>query len=315
MVARRFVRALYSRASDSRVLRRPLGAIRANPSVRAFARRRIRVLLARGTTWANVDGALRLLGEDPDQAVVFGPWQGDGTTELLYWAPFVRWASEHFALDPGRVAVVAREGAEHWYGEACGVRATTIDAARSALPGAAVFPAEPVMTLVQQYREGSAPLRPLLKRTRHVLLQPPDDPAAEDRSENYVAAALAPSPAFPDSARNRQVAADLLETVAAARPVVSVEDTRTLLGQHALVAGAGGLVAAYSGLALLGALSGIPVIALHSQDGDVPEPDFDLALRVVSELGGFLTILDIDAVGSLRSALGRVEVRREGQLQ
>ena len=88
--------------------------------MRAFARRHVEVLLARGTTWANVDGALRLLAEDPRRQIVFGPWEGDALTELLYWAPFVRWAQEHFSLDPARLAVVSTSGAGHCYGDACG---------------------------------------------------------------------------------------------------------------------------------------------------------------------------------------------------
>jgi len=130
--ARRLARALYSRASGNQALRGPLDAIRTHPRVRAFARRHLDVLLARGTTWANVDGALRLLAEDPSGRIVFGPWQGDVATELLYWAPFVRWAQEHFALDPARIAVVSTSGAGHWYGDACGAYADTIEA----FPGA-----------------------------------------------------------------------------------------------------------------------------------------------------------------------------------
>ena len=114
----RFIRAVYSRAAGSQALRRPLGAVRSHPRVRAFARRHVDMLLASGTTWANVDGALRLLAEDRRQQLVFGPWRGDATTELLYWAPFVGWAQEHFGLTPA--------------------------ADRS---GAAVFPSEPVVAL------------------------------------------------------------------------------------------------------------------------------------------------------------------------
>lgn len=315
MAVQRLARALYARASDSRAFKRPLDAVRANARVRAFARRHVGVLLARGTTWANVDGALRLLTEDPSQRVVFGPWEGDTATELLYWAPFVRWAQAHFSLDPARAAAVSRTGAGHWYGDACGLYTETIDDARRALPDAAVFPPEPVLALVEAYRSGAAPPRPLLKRTLHVPLAPPAGGAGKDSSRAYVAVDLRPTPAFPGSEQNRKQAAMLIEVVETTRPVVSLEEADTWHAKHALVAGAGGLIAAYSGIALLGAFSGVPVIALRSADGTVVEPDVDLALRVASQLGGSLTVLDVSDLTSLRSGLGGVSVLRDGKVQ
>ena len=300
MAARRLARALYSRASDSRALRGPLDAIRTHPRVRAFARRHLDVLLARGTTWANVDGALRLLAEDPRGRIVFGPWRGDVEAELLYWAPFVRWAQEHFALDPARIAVVSTSGAGHVYGDACGAYGDTVEA----FPGAALFRPEPVLALVEDYRAGTAAPRPVLKRARHLRLPPAGDPPGDSRQDAYVAVSLAPSAAFPASEQNRRAAESLIQTLSAAGPVLSVDETDTLQTQHSILAGATGLIAAYSGRALLGALSGVPVVALRSTDGHVVEPDVDLALRVVSELGGCLTVLDVSDLASLASVLG-----------
>jgi hypothetical protein len=304
MPAQHLARALYSRAAGISALRRPLDAIRARPRVRAFARRHLEVLLARGTTWANVDGALRLLAEDPGQQVVFGPWQGDAALELLYWAPFVRWAQSHFSLDPARVAVVSRNGVGHWYGGARGPYTDQLDDLESAFPGAAIFRPEPFLALVEDYRNSSAAPRPLLKRSKHVLLSPPDGPSGDDLPGAYVAVALAPSPAFPASEANEQAVESLIGALLTSGPVVSLERADTLHAQHALLAGATGLVAAYSGLALLGAFSGIPVIALRSADGDVAEPDLDLALRITSALGGSLTILDAGDLAALSAAVG-----------
>jgi hypothetical protein len=314
MSVRRLVRALYTRASDSPALGRVLDAARANPRVRVLARRHIGVLLARGATWANVDGVLRLLAEDPDQPVVFGPWEGDSATELLYWAPFVRWAQGHFSFDPRRIAVVSRGGVDHWYGDACGVYAESLADARRELPDAAVFRPEPVLSLVERYRGGAAAPRPLLKRSRHVALPPPSDGVVAGLEDGYVATALDPTPAFPDSEMTARAAAALLRTLERGHRVVRLEDAGDLRAQHALLAGAGGLVAAYSGIALLGALSGLPVIALRSPDGDVAEPDIDLALRVVSGLGGSLSVLDVGDLPSFRAALGDV-VREGGEVQ
>jgi hypothetical protein len=214
---KRLARAVYSRASENRALRRPLDAIRSHPRVRAFARRHVQVLLSPGTSWANVDGALRLLAEDPSRRVAFGPWEGDALTELLYWDPFVCWAQEHFGLTP------AADGA--------------------------AFPSTPVRALVEQYRSGNAAPRPLLKRARYDRLptQPPDV-------------------------------------------------------QRSVAAGAAGLVAPWSRLALLGVLSGVPTIAIRPADGAV-EPDLDLAQRVAAELGTSLTVVDAAALERLEHAL------------
>jgi hypothetical protein len=245
-------RTVYSRASESRALRRPLDAIRSHPRVRAFARRHVEVLLARGTTWANVDGALRLLAEDPRRQIVFGPWEGDTLTELLYWAPFVRWAHAHFALEPA-----------------------------GPNPGAPVFPSGPVVALVEEYRSGDAPPRPLLKRARHVRLPAPEAP--EGLPESYIAVG-AGSPVTP------------------AGPVVSIDGTQPQDAQHALLARATGLIAPWSGLALLGVLSGVPTVALRSADS--AEPDLDLAARVAGKLGVSLTILDASGLNAFTTALG-----------
>lgn len=50
------------------------------------------------------------------QPIVVGPWTGEVGFELLYWAPFVRWALAHYDIDPRRVTIVSRGGTESWYG-------------------------------------------------------------------------------------------------------------------------------------------------------------------------------------------------------
>jgi hypothetical protein len=47
--------------------------------------------------------------------VIFGPWVSEVGFELLYWIPFLRWFSEQHSIDPKRVIVVSRGGAELWY--------------------------------------------------------------------------------------------------------------------------------------------------------------------------------------------------------
>ena len=281
MAGGRVVRSLYSRVSES-ALGRPVRTLRSHPRVRAFARQHVDVLLARGSTWANVDGALRLLAEDADQEIVFGPWRGDVLEELLYWAPFVRWARKHFSLDPARVTVVSRGGVGHWY-EPCRYLDEGDVATRPTTGEATVRP-EPVLALVEQYRSGEAPPRPLLKRSAHVRLD-----AARGVDGGHVV--LGP---VPDG---------LADVLSASRRVVTIDGSAPPGDQQAALTGASGLVTRWSGMALLGALSGVTTIALTSAGQPRREPDLDLAVRVAAELRLRLMILDESDVPRVADAL------------
>jgi hypothetical protein len=48
--------------------------------------------------------------------VIIGPWTGEVGFELLYWAPFVRWALRKFRIPAERVTIVSRGGTAAWYG-------------------------------------------------------------------------------------------------------------------------------------------------------------------------------------------------------
>ena len=304
MPVRGLVRAMYARAAATPALGRPLTAIRSHPRVRSFARRHVRVLLAGRTTWANVDGALRLLAEDTRQRIVFGPWQGDLLLELLYWVPFVRWAQTHFSLDPARVAVASRRGAGHWYAGACGTYVDADTDLGRTFPGAAVFSPEPVLALVERYRSGLDAARPLLKRACYERLPPPPRPA--EVPKDYLAVALVPSAAFPRSESNRDLTRGLIQALSEAAHVVPLDDERDVEARHGVLGGARGLVASWSGLALLGLLSGVPTVALTTAGDAVAEPDVDLTLRVAGKLGTSFNVLDAAAVHALADALAGV---------
>lgn len=47
--------------------------------------------------------------------VLVGPWTGEVGFELIYWVPFVRWALTAYGIDPARVIVCSRGGAQPWY--------------------------------------------------------------------------------------------------------------------------------------------------------------------------------------------------------
>jgi hypothetical protein len=52
--------------------------------------------------------------------ILVGPWLSEVGFELLYWIPMLRWIEERWNLDPERVVVVSRGGAQAWYQGLCG---------------------------------------------------------------------------------------------------------------------------------------------------------------------------------------------------
>jgi len=47
--------------------------------------------------------------------VFVGPWNDSMANELLYWIPFVRWASAAYGIAPERLIVVTNGGSDAWY--------------------------------------------------------------------------------------------------------------------------------------------------------------------------------------------------------
>jgi hypothetical protein len=276
---RRAVRTLYAWTARTPLLRDAVARVRTHPRVRAYARRHVGVLLQPGGTWANVDSSLRLIAEDKGSTVAFGAWPGDTTGELLYWVPFVRWAQRHFALDPARLVAVSHGGVAHWYAGACDGYVEDVAGAADVL-----FPAEPVHALVEEYRAGRAAPRPLMKRAVHEQLTVPADPVTDALPEGYVAND------------------DSLED--ACRGVPAGSRRRA---EHAVLAGARGVVVEWSGLAVLAALSGVPVFAVRPEGTQLCEADVDLALRITSGLTLSLNVLDRTALNGLLTVIGLTE--------
>jgi hypothetical protein len=52
--------------------------------------------------------------------VFVGPWGDSIGNELLYWIPFVRWASATYGLRQERLIVISRGGVSDWYGSVAG---------------------------------------------------------------------------------------------------------------------------------------------------------------------------------------------------
>ena len=59
-----------------------------------------------------------------DQPLIVGPWLSEVGYEILYWVPFLRWATSYRHFDPERLVIVSRGGVAPWY---AGIGARYVD--------------------------------------------------------------------------------------------------------------------------------------------------------------------------------------------
>ena len=59
-----------------------------------------------------------------DQPLIVGPWVNEVGYEILYWVPFLRWATDYRHFDPERLVIVSRGGVAPWY---AGIGARYVD--------------------------------------------------------------------------------------------------------------------------------------------------------------------------------------------
>lgn len=90
--------------------------------------------------------------------VIAGPWLGEVGYELLYWIPFLRWATlEHPGLRD-RLVVVSRGGVESWYGDVASGYAEIFELAT--FEELAAWRAEPQIAGEDEAEPGVAALEP-----------------------------------------------------------------------------------------------------------------------------------------------------------
>jgi hypothetical protein len=207
--------------------------------------------------------------------IFVGPWLDDIGKELLYWIPFVRWATRTYGLDPDRLIVVSRAGARPWYGTLAG---RYLDARelfsgaefdewlRRTIPQSRQNPKQAVMYPFDQeilQRAAAAmevpdprALHPLMffrvlqrlqadqetGRLREALVHERLTPAASPRPDaaaalprEYVAMSLAFTEALPCRSATEELLPQLLSRVAASHEVVVVDAASDLAAGHPAV--------------------------------------------------------------------------------
>jgi hypothetical protein len=185
------------------------------------------------------------------QPIVIGPWTGEIGFELLYWAPFVRWAVEKFNLPSERLVIVSRGGVTSWYGlpnsryvdvfsvatpdefrsrtettkKQRTVTAFDRDIARrvrTALGGGAVQLLHPALmyALFMPFWKDQAPVRRVFDHVRYRRIEPPRPIGLPALPAKYVAVRFYFSNCFPDTADNRAFVARVIEALSEHHDVV-----------------------------------------------------------------------------------------------
>jgi hypothetical protein len=185
------------------------------------------------------------------QPIIVGPWTGEIGFELLYWAPFVRWAVDKFDLPAERLVVVSRGGTASWYGltnsryvdvfsvatpdefrvrtEATkkqrGVSAFDRDVirrVRAALGGGTTQLLHPALmyALFMPFWKDRAPLSRVLGHVRYRRIEPPRPSALPPLPATYVAVRFYFSNCFPDTGENRAFVSRVIEALAEHHDVV-----------------------------------------------------------------------------------------------
>jgi hypothetical protein len=184
-----------------------------------------------------------------DAPILVGPWTGEVGFELLYWAPFVRWALRKFSVDPARVTLLSRGGTKDWYGigdaryldvfDLCRpdeFRTRTAEAKKQRTlrlfdrdlirrawrtmgsRSGALHPAM-MYALYMPYWKQQTSSRWIDQFAEHLRITPPVIPELRLPAE-YVAVRFYFSECFPDTPQNREVVDALIRSLAAETHVV-----------------------------------------------------------------------------------------------
>ncbi len=193
-----------------------------------------------------------------DGRAVVGPWLGEVGFEALYWIPFLHWLERTHGIEPARVTVVSRGGAEPWYAGLCGHYADVFETLSTEEFRTATLALweetgglqkqvrlreweERILdaTLGDAWREqallhpmllyrlfrnvwqGALPLRSFLDCAAYPgWPAPEDDRICAGLPEEYTAVRFYFRDSFPDTPANRALVGKVVERLAARRPVV-----------------------------------------------------------------------------------------------
>jgi hypothetical protein len=278
-----------------------------------------------------------------DGRVAVGPWLGEVGFEVLYWIPFLHWLFDRHGIPASDVTIVSRGGAEPWYEGLCGryvdvfdavlpadFRAATLELwaqtgglqkqvsvrawdeevldrtlGRGWRNGALLHP-QLLYRLFRNVWQGALPILDFLDRAAHHEWRPPDHDVVASLPEEFTAVRFYFRDSFPDTPENRRLVHDVVEGLAARRPVVllntgivvdehldaeppaserilrplaGIDAVRNLAAQSAVIARAQIFVGTYGGLAHLAPFYGVPTVGFASDPREINPVHLTVARR------------------------------------
>ena len=302
--------------------------------------------------------------ETANGRTVVGPWLGEVGFEVLYWIPFLHWLFERHGITADDVTVVSRGGAEPWYHGLAGryvdvfEHVTAEDFRRQTLElwaqtgglqkqvavrawdeqvldatlgegwrDQALLHPQLLYRLFRNVWQGALPLRDFLDRAVHRPWVKPE--AAGEPPDEFTAVRFYFRDSFPDTPENRELVHDVLERLAARRPVVllntgvvvdehldaeppaserilrtltGVEAARNLAAQSAVVARASLFVGTYGGLAHLAPFYGVPTVGFASDPREINPVHLTVARRTAVAYDTPLAVVGAAAYKLLEAA-------------
>jgi hypothetical protein len=288
---------------------------------------------------------------------VVGPWVGEVGFEVLYWIPFLHWLFERHGLGPDNVTVVSRGGVAAWYRGLCDryvdvfealtpaeFRRATLELWESTgglqkqvvvrawderildltlgdgWKRQALLHPQLLYRLFRNVWQGALPLDDFLSRAVHRPWPRPDDAELPGLlPDDFAAVRFYFRPSFPDTEANRVLVRDVVERLAARRPVVllntgvvvddhadaepdddprvvrplaGIEAARNLAAQSAVLARARLFVGTYGGLAHLAPFYGVPTIAFASEPAEINPVHLAVARRTAARYEAALAVVD-----------------------
>jgi hypothetical protein len=304
--------------------------------------------------------------------IVAGPWLGEVGFELLYWIPFLAWFAERFEVPRDRLVVVSRGGTREWYahvasryydvfdqigvsdfrsrndqrsaelGEQKQIAITDFDRdllkpvlAAVGAGDAQVLHPSTMFHLFRTYWWGHANREWVRRHARfRPLLAPPRDELLGRLPRDYVAVKFYYNDAFPATESNRAFARDVMRSLKARGPIVSLSTglalddhqgweeeeglaahgikadlnpATNLALQTAIVANARSWVGTYGGFAYLAPFHRVPATAYYSVEGGFSTRHLTLAQDVFAGLSPepLLSVLPVGSAASTSGAVSR----------
>ena len=288
---------------------------------------------------------------------VVGPWLGEVGFEVLYWIPFLHWLSDRYGLGPEGVTVVSRGGVAPWYDALCDryvdvfdvltpdeFREATLELWKSTgglqkqvvvrpwdervldltlgdswRDRALVHP-QLLYRLFRNVWQAALPIQDFLDRAVHrPWLRPADDELPDGLPDEFAAVRFYFRDSFPDTPGNRALVHEVVQRVAARRPIVllnpgvvvdehqdaepadhprvqrllaGVDPARNLAAQSAVIARASLFVGTYGGLAHLAPFYGVPTIGFASDPSEINPVHLALARRTADAYRAPLAVVD-----------------------